>query len=51
MEKSEGKTIVVSSPDKKEIDWAYYLDFTRFYEPGEINNLGQELFKKDFEEI
>ena len=34
--------------DKEQIEWADYLDYTRFYEPAEINNRLQELFKKDF---
>ncbi len=50
MEKTKEKSNIGSSPEKREIDWAKYLDYTRFYEPGEINNNAQELFKKDFEE-
>ena len=50
MEKPEEKSNIASSSEKEEIDWAKYLDYTRFYEPGEINNITQELFKKDFEE-
>jgi hypothetical protein len=35
--------------DKEQANWADYLDYTKFYEPAEINNHLQELFKKDFE--
>ena len=34
--------------DKEQTNWADYLDYTKFYEPAEINNRLQELFKKDF---
>jgi len=49
MEKSEEDKKITCSPEKEEFDWAKYLDYTRFFEPGEINNIAQELFKKDFE--
>ncbi|MFX1572607.1 MAG: hypothetical protein ACFFB0_07655 [Promethearchaeota archaeon] len=51
MEKVNEKSDIAPSSKKKEFDWAKYLDYTRFYEPGEINNIAQERFKKDFEEI
>lgn len=41
--------IGVSTSAKEEIDWSEYLDYTRFFEPAEINNIYQELFKEDFE--
>ena len=50
MEKTKEKSDIASSSEKEEIDWAEYLDYTRFFEPGEINNIAQELFKKDFED-
>ncbi len=50
LEKTEQKITEISPPEKEEIDWAEYLDYTRFFEPAEINNISQELFKKDFEE-
>jgi hypothetical protein len=34
--------------DKEQTDWADYLDYTKFWEPAEINNHLQELFEKDF---
>lgn len=37
--------------DKEQAKWADYLDYTKFYEPAEINNRLQELFKKDIENI
>ncbi|MFW9877845.1 MAG: hypothetical protein ACFFG0_32585 [Candidatus Thorarchaeota archaeon] len=49
MEKTEEKVIEIIHSKKKEINWAKYLDYTRFFEPAEINNISQELFKKDFE--
>lgn len=33
---------------KREIDWAQYLDFTRFIESGEIGNDDLDKFKNDF---
>lgn len=50
LEQTEQKLAEISPPEKEEIDWAEYLDYTRFFEPAEINNISQELFKKDFEE-
>ena len=49
MEKTEPRTADVISSEKEEINWAQYLDYTQFFEPAEINNISQELFKKDFE--
>jgi hypothetical protein len=50
MEETEEKKIVRTIIEKEEIDWAKYLDHTRFLQPGEINNYSQEQFKNDFEE-
>ncbi len=49
MEKTEQRTEINSNVENEEIDWAKYLDFTQFFEPAEVNNISQELFKKDFE--
>jgi hypothetical protein len=49
VEKTEQKVSIISKPIKEEIKWADYLDYTRFFEPAEINNISQELFKKDCE--
>jgi hypothetical protein len=48
LEETKQKFSEISPQEKKEIDWAKYLDYTRFFEPAEINNIAQELFKKDF---
>ena len=50
MEKTEQRITEMSPQIKEEIDWAKFLDYTKFFEPAEINNISQELFKKDFEE-
>jgi hypothetical protein len=50
LEKTEQNIIGISLPAKEEIDWAEYLDYTKFFEPAEISNVSQELYKKDFEE-
>ncbi len=50
LEKTKQRATEITPPEKEEIDWAKYLDYTRFFEPAEINNISQELFKKDFEE-
>jgi hypothetical protein len=49
MEKTEPKTAIITHSEKEEINWAQYLDYTKYFEPAEINNFSQELFKKDFE--
>ena len=49
MEKTEQRTEIITRSEKEEINWAQYLDYTQFFEPAEINNVSQELFKKDFE--
>jgi hypothetical protein len=49
MEKTEQRAGIISSVEKDEINWAKFLDYTRFFEPAEVNNVSQELFKKDFE--
>ena len=51
MEETEEPTILRSIIEKEEIDWAKYLDYTKSFEPAEINNIAQELFKEDFKEI
>jgi hypothetical protein len=51
MEKTEKKISISSHIKRTDIDWAKYLDYTRFFEPGEINNITQDLFQKDSEEI
>jgi hypothetical protein len=48
LEKTEEQVLLRSILEKEEIDWAKYLDYTRFFEPAEINNITQELFKEDF---
>ncbi len=50
MEKTEQGAAMISSVEKEEINWAKHLDYTRFFEPAEINNISQELFKEDFEQ-
>ena len=50
MEDTKPEIAMIPHPKKEEINWAKYLDYTRFFEPAEINNISQELFKKDFEE-
>ncbi|MHA2008744.1 MAG: hypothetical protein ACXABO_16200 [Promethearchaeota archaeon] len=49
MEKTEQTVSIISEPTKKEINWADYLDYTKFFEPAEINNISLELFIKDCE--
>jgi len=51
MEETEEPTILRTIIEKEEIDWAKYLDYTKSFEPAEINNITQELFKEDFKEI
>jgi len=51
MEETEEQTIIKTIIEKEEIDWAKYLDHTRFLQPAEISNFSQELFKEDFKEI
>ena len=48
MEKSKQKSTIVSRSIKKESNWEEYLDYTKFYEPAEINNEYLEQFEKDF---
>ncbi len=50
MEKTEQRAAIISEVEKGEINWAKYLDHTRFFEPAELNNILQELFKEDFEQ-
>ena len=49
MEETSQDITINSKYNKEEINWAKYLDYTTFTEPAEINNISQELFKKDFE--
>jgi len=49
MEKAEERATKISSAEKEEINWAEYLDYTRFFKPGEVDNISLELFKKDLE--
>ncbi|MFX0011340.1 MAG: hypothetical protein ACFE9R_13575 [Candidatus Hermodarchaeota archaeon] len=51
MEQTKELNKNVMNTDKEQTNWADFLDYTRFYEAGEINNHLQELFKKDFENI
>ena len=51
MEKTKERISMIRNQEKAEINWAEYLDYTRFFEPAEINNISQELFKTDFEKI
>ena len=48
MEKVKRESTTYSKPTKREINWAEYLDYTEFPEPGEINNESLKQFKKDF---
>ena len=50
MEKAQKRATEFSSTEKEEINWAEYLDYTRFFEPGEVNNSSMELFIKGCEE-
>jgi hypothetical protein len=49
MTESQQKPIIKSEKTKRETDWAEYLDYTRFYEPGETNNEKLDRHIKDFE--
>ena len=49
MEKTEQRIRTISNLIEKNINRAEYLDYTKNFEPAEINNISQELFKKDFE--
>ncbi|MFW9864788.1 MAG: hypothetical protein ACFFEN_01690 [Candidatus Thorarchaeota archaeon] len=51
MEKTEKQIAIDSYIKRTDIDWAKYLDYTRFFEPAEINNISQDLFQKDADEI
>ncbi|MFX1477396.1 MAG: hypothetical protein ACFFCI_04625 [Promethearchaeota archaeon] len=51
MEKTEKRITIDSYIKRTDIDWAKYLDYTRFFEPAEINNISQDLFQKDADEI
>ena len=48
MEKVIERQILIKKSVKEEINWAEYLDYTKYFEPGEINNKSLDLFKKDF---
>jgi hypothetical protein len=49
MEETEPKVAIISYHKKEEINWAEYLDYARNFEPAEINNISQDIFKRDFE--
>jgi hypothetical protein len=51
MEKTAEKISIIQIPNKEEIDWAKYLDYTRFFKPAEIINSSLELFIEDFKNI
>ena len=51
MEETEQQTIIKTIIKKEEIDWAKYLDHTKFLQPAEMNNYSQERFKRDYEEL
>ena len=48
MEKTEKKISINTRGIENESNWAEYLDYTKFFEPAEINNIMLEFFKKDF---
>ncbi|MFX1323710.1 MAG: hypothetical protein ACFE8N_02065 [Promethearchaeota archaeon] len=49
MEETEQRITITSYYKKEEINWAEYLDIARIFEPAEINNKSQDIFKRDFE--
>ena len=49
MEQTEKRATRFSSAEKEEINWAEYLDYTRFFKPGEVDNISLELYIKDLE--
>ena len=51
MEETEQRISIISYHKKEEINWAEYLDITRIFEPAEINNISQDIFKRDFEPL
>ncbi len=51
MEETAEKISIIQISEKEEIDWAEYLDYTRFFKPAEINNISLDLFQEDFEKI
>ena len=51
MEQTGQDLVIISRAEKEEIEWAEYLDYTRFFESAEINNIALELYKKDCEKI
>ena len=48
MEETAEKISIIQIPEKEEIDWAEYLDYSKFYEPGETNNKSLDRHIKDF---
>jgi len=48
MEKTKQKISISTRVIENESNWAEYLDYTKFFEPAEINNIMLEFFKKDF---
>jgi hypothetical protein len=47
MTEAQTKSTFTPMLKKREIDWAQYLDFTRFIESGESDNDVLEKFKND----
>jgi hypothetical protein len=47
MTEAQTKNSFTPIPRRREIDWAQYLDFTRFMESGEIGNDDLTKFQKD----
>jgi len=51
MEETAEKISIIQIPEKEEIDWARYLDYTRFFKPADINFVSQDFYKGDIEKI
>ena len=49
MTESQPKPIIRSEKTKREINWAQYLDYTKFFDAGETNNKIMDRYIKDFE--
>lgn len=48
MEKTKQKISISTRVIENESNWAEHLDYTKFFEPAEINNIMLEFFNKDF---
>lgn len=48
MTEAQPKNTTFPVAKKREINWAQYLDFTRFIESGEIGNDDLDKFRNDF---